>query len=51
LLQQPEFVQFLANGLQLSPVKTLLLPLILLGFGSAIGVMGSLFAVRRIALK
>jgi len=51
LSQQPEFVQFLANGLQLSPFKSILLPLILLGFGSSIGLMGSLFAVRRIALK
>ncbi len=51
LAQQPEFVQFLANGVQISPVRTILLPLILLGFGSAVGVMGSLFAVRRIAVK
>lgn len=51
LNQQPEFVQFLANGLQLSPFKTVLLPLILLGFGSSVGVMGSLFAVRRIAIR
>ncbi|MGA7936421.1 MAG: ABC transporter permease [Kovacikia sp.] len=51
LTQQPEFVQFLANGLQLSPLKVILLPLILLGFGSSVGLMGSLFAVRRIALK
>ncbi len=51
LTQQPEFVQFLANGLQLSPFKSILLPLILLGFGSSVGVLGSLFAVRRIAVK
>jgi cell division transport system permease protein len=51
LAQQPEFVQFLANGLQLSPLRTILLPLVLLGFGSSVGVMGSLFAVRRIALR
>lgn len=51
LMQQPEFVQFLASGLQLSPYQTLLLPLILLGFGAAIGTLGSLFAVRRIALR
>lgn len=51
LAQQPEFVQFLANGLQVDPVKALLLPLILFSFGSAIGVLGSLFAVRRIAMK
>lgn len=51
LAQQPEFVQFLANGVQISPLRLVLLPLILLGFGSSVGVMGSLFAVRRIAVK
>jgi len=51
LRQQPEFVQFLTSGLQLSPFKTLLLPLILIGFGSTVGILGSLFAVRRIALR
>jgi len=51
LAQQPEFVQFLANGVQISPLRTVLLPLILLGFGGSVGVMGSLFAVRRIAVK
>lgn len=51
LAQQPDFVQFLANGLQLSPFQTFLLPLVLLCFGSSVGVMGSLFAVRRIAIK
>jgi cell division transport system permease protein len=51
LSRQPEFVQFLTNGLQLSPFQVFLLPLVLLGFGSSVGVMGSLFAVRRIALK
>jgi len=51
LTQQPEFVQFLANGVQISPLRTILLPLILLGFGGSVGIMGSLFAVRRIAVK
>ncbi|MBD2073196.1 ABC transporter permease [Phormidium sp. FACHB-592] len=51
LAQQPEFVQFLANGVQISPLRVILLPLILLGFGSSVGVLGSLFAVRRIAVK
>lgn len=51
LSQQPEFVQFLANGVQISPLRVILLPLILLGFGSSVGVMGSLFAVRQIAVK
>lgn len=51
LTQQPEFLQFLLNGLQLSAQQQLLLPLILLGFGASIGLMGSLFAVRKAALR
>ncbi|MEB3356629.1 MAG: ABC transporter permease [Synechococcales bacterium] len=49
LAQQPDFIQFLAGGLALSPVKTLLLPVVLVGLGSSVGLMGSLFAVRRFA--
>ncbi len=49
--QQPEFIQFLAGGLQLTPYHSLLLPLILMGLGSSVGLMGSLFAVRRFAVK
>jgi cell division transport system permease protein len=51
LMQQPEFVQFLTDGLRLNSFKVILLPLILLGFGGVVGIMGSLFAVRRIALR
>ncbi len=51
LAQQPEFVQFLTNGLQVSPFQTLFLAVILLGLGSSVGVMGSLFAVRKIATR
>jgi len=51
LAQQPEFVQFLTNGLQVSPFQTLFLAVILLGLGSSVGVMGSLFAVRTIATR
>ncbi|AFZ57040.1 ABC transporter permease [Anabaena cylindrica FACHB-243] len=49
LANQPEFIQFISNGLQLTVSQTLLLPLILLGFGAAVGLIGSLFAVRRFA--
>lgn len=49
LTNQPEFIQFLTNGLQLTSAQTLLLPLILLGFGATVGLLGSLFAVRRFA--
>ena len=49
LANQPDFIQFISNGLQLTISQTLLLPLILLGFGAIVGLMGSLFAVRRFA--
>lgn len=49
LANQPDFIQFITNGLQLTPVQILLLPLILLSFGAVVGLMGSLFAVRRFA--
>ncbi|MEB3229361.1 MAG: ABC transporter permease [Leptolyngbyaceae bacterium] len=51
IAQQPEFIQFLANDFQLDPHRRLLLPLVLLGLGSSVGIMGSLLAVRRISLK
>lgn len=47
LAQQADFVQFLANGLQPRPIDAIALPLILLGFGGSVGLMGSLLAVRR----
>jgi cell division transport system permease protein len=49
LANQPEFIQFISHGVQLSTAQTLLLPLILLGFGAIVGLMGSLFAVHRFA--
>jgi len=51
LAQQPEFIQFLRNGADLTRQQTLLLPLALLILGSTVGLMGSLFAVRRFALR
>ncbi|PZV06410.1 MAG: cell division protein [Leptolyngbya sp.] len=51
LAQQPEFVQFLTSGLQISPFQRIFLALILLVLGSAVGMMGSLFAVRKIAMR
>lgn len=49
--QQADFIQFLVNGLQLTPQQTLLLPLSLVGLGSVVGLMGSLVAVRKFALR
>jgi len=51
IAQQPEFIQFLAHGFHLDAQRRLLLPLVLLGLGSSVGIMGSLFAVRRLSLK
>lgn len=51
LMQQPALIQFLTAGMQLSAIETLLLPLWLLALGGAVGLIGSLFAVRRFAVK
>ncbi len=51
LARQPNFLQTLAHGLQLQPSQALLLPIILLGFGSVVGLVGSLLAVRRFSLR
>ncbi len=48
LIQQPEFIQFLTESSSAHP-SPFLLPMILLGFGGTVGLLGSLFAVRRIA--
>lgn len=49
--QQPDFIQFLANGLQLTPKQTIFLPLSLFSLGGTVGLMGSLLAVRKFALR
>ena len=51
LAQQPVFLQNLTHNLQLSPVQSIALPLILLGFGCCIGLTGSFLAVRRFAIR
>jgi cell division transport system permease protein len=51
LQQQPEFLQALAQDLQLSSLQSVVLPLALLAFGSFIGLTGSFLAVRRFILK
>ncbi len=49
LANQPEFIKFLTYNLQLTPLQTLLLPLILLNFGAIVGFIGSLFAVQKVS--
>jgi len=51
LAQQQNLLEFLASGLSLTVGEQILLPLVLLGFGSLVGLLGSLFAVRRFALR
>lgn len=47
----PDFMQFIAGGAPPNPIQLLLLPLLLLSLGGSIGLLGSLFAVRRFALR
>ncbi|MEB3337467.1 MAG: ABC transporter permease, partial [Leptolyngbyaceae bacterium] len=51
IAQQAEFIKFLATGGQSNPTDILILPLLLLSFGATVGLMGSLFAVRRFAVR
>lgn len=51
LTEQPNFLTAVSEGLRLSSAQLLLLPLILVGFGSLVGLVGSLFAVRRFAFR
>jgi cell division transport system permease protein len=51
LRQQPEFLQTLAQDLQLSLIQSIALPMTLLFFGSFIGLTGSFLAVRRFVLR
>ncbi|MBE9138348.1 ABC transporter permease [Nodosilinea sp. LEGE 07088] len=49
--QQADFVQFVVEGLRLSPQQLILLPAALLGLGTLVGLMGSLLAVRKFSLR
>jgi cell division transport system permease protein len=51
LAKQPEFIQFLMAGIHPQPNQWLLLPLALLALGSSVGFLGSLFAVRKYAVR
>ncbi|GAB4370368.1 MAG: permease-like cell division protein FtsX [Elainellaceae cyanobacterium] len=51
LAQQAEFIQFLTASMRLNRQEMILLPLCLLGLGGSVGLLGSLFAVRRFALR
>ncbi|HEY9674166.1 MAG TPA: ABC transporter permease [Waterburya sp.] len=47
----PDFIKFIAGGVQPNPLQIVLLPLILFSLGGSVGLMGSLFAVRRFASR
>ncbi|MBX2863287.1 MAG: ABC transporter permease [Leptolyngbyaceae cyanobacterium MAG.088] len=49
--QQPEFLQFLAVGLEFTPRQMILLPAALFGLGSLVGLLGSLVAVRKFTVR
>lgn len=51
LTTAPDFVQFIAKGMQPNTLQLLLLPLLLLSLGGLVGFLGSLLAVRRFAGK
>ena len=51
LANGPDFIKYVAGGAQPNSIQLLLLPLLLLSLGGSVGLMGSLFAVRRFASR
>ncbi|HEY9611781.1 ABC transporter permease [Allocoleopsis sp.] len=51
LATAPDFIKYIASGAQPNLIQMLLLPLLLLSLGGSVGLMGSLFAVRRFASR
>lgn len=51
LAKSPDFLQFITLGLQTDLQKPWLLPIILLSFGSIVGLLGSFFAIRKLENK
>lgn len=49
--QQADFIQFVVQGLKLTPQQLILLPAALLGLGTLVGLIGSLLAVRKFSLR
>lgn len=46
---QPAFIEFLVNGLRLTPQQWVLLPIAIATLGVGIGLMGSILAVKKVA--
>jgi cell division transport system permease protein len=51
LMTGPNLIRDLATGAKSNPLQVLLLPLFLFSLGGSVGLMGSLFAVRRFASR
>ncbi len=49
--QQPDFVKFIVQGLELETGERFLLPAILMSFGGSVGIIGSFLAVGRMAWR
>jgi cell division transport system permease protein len=47
----PDFIKYIAGGARSNPLQLILLPLLLLTLGGTVGLVGSLFAVRRFASR
>lgn len=48
---QPAFIEFLINGLRLTPQQWILLPVSLGLLGTSLGLLGSVLAVKKVALR
>ena len=48
---QPAFIEFLINGLQLTPQQWILLPFALVALGTSLGFLGSVLAVKKVAAR
>ena len=48
---QPAFIEFLINGLKLTPQQWILLPISLIGLGTSLGLLGSVIAVKKVAAR
>lgn len=48
---QPAFIEFLVNGLRLTPQQWILLPIALGLLGTSLGLLGSVLAVKKVAAR
>ncbi|MEL6937862.1 MAG: ABC transporter permease [Cyanobacteria bacterium J06598_1] len=48
---QPAFIEFLINGLKLTPQQWIMLPAALFALGTSLGLLGSVLAVKKVAAR